>query len=284
MTPLVLLVTSAFLHALWNALLKKANRAYDSSQNVFGTLVVATSMATFFCLGLGLLREVTWTASLTFSIVGAGICEGGYVIFLGRAMERLPYSMAYTLMRGLAMILVWTISTLVLRESFVLQTALGVAIVLLGLVWVGGGFRSFLKFKTKFLPTYFCAVFIAGYHLCYGEALKQGVPELVLFSAALWIALILMATLDRRLRGQMSAEILVRRWRFFIGTGILCAASFVIFLKGLSESAAGYAFTIRNSSVLFAQILGLFLGERAGLWAWLGALAVFLGALLLPHA
>jgi uncharacterized membrane protein len=65
------------------------------------------------------------------------------------------------------------------------------------------------------------------------------------------------------------------------GGGVICALSFLLFLAALSSGGAGAVLTLRNTSVAFAQIFGLFLGERPGLSRLLGASLVLVGAVVL---
>ena len=63
--------------------------------------------------------------------------------------------------------------------------------------------------------------------------------------------------------------------------GAMSAASFIIFLYGLSYTAPGAAITLRNTSVIFAQVFALLLGEKISWHQWLGAIMISGGALLI---
>ena len=65
--------------------------------------------------------------------------------------------------------------------------------------------------------------------------------------------------------------------------GATCAASFLVFLEALSASGAGAVLTLRNTSVLFAQALAVWSGERADRRVLGGAALVVGGAVLIAR-
>jgi len=65
--------------------------------------------------------------------------------------------------------------------------------------------------------------------------------------------------------------------------GATCTASFVLFLQALAVTGAGAVLTLRNTSVLFAQVFALLVGERPSRRAFAGAMLVAGGAVLLVH-
>jgi drug/metabolite transporter (DMT)-like permease len=64
------------------------------------------------------------------------------------------------------------------------------------------------------------------------------------------------------------------------GGGALATASFLLFLVGLERSGAGIALTLRNTSVVFAQLLAALIGERLPGRQLVGSALVVLGAAL----
>jgi uncharacterized membrane protein len=66
-----------------------------------------------------------------------------------------------------------------------------------------------------------------------------------------------------------------------IATGLLCGSSFLMLIQALAEGGAGYALTLRNTSVLFALLLAWALGERPRLASALGATCVAVGAVVM---
>ena len=157
---LVLVLASAFLHALWNALLK---RERDIETAAVGVLAVAA-------LSSALLVPLTPGASFPqaagiYWACGAGLFEGVYFVALAMALLRAPLGFAYTVARGGAIAIVWPVSVLWLGERMTPLALVGVAIVCAGLASVGlgsdrRGTGSGLRWSML------CAAGIAGYHIC----------------------------------------------------------------------------------------------------------------------
>src|SRR5512142_981419 len=96
------LIASAFLHALWNALLK---REPSPQVAVAGVLSWATAIALAVALMSGGLTFATHAAFAWG--VGAGAFEGAYFVTLAAALARADYGVVYTVARGGAMLFVW---------------------------------------------------------------------------------------------------------------------------------------------------------------------------------
>ncbi len=61
--------------------------------------------------------------------------------------------------------------------------------------------------------------------------------------------------------------------------GLLCGGAFLILIQALDHGGAGFALTLRNTSVLFALGLAWVLGEKPRLAPALGAALVAAGAI-----
>jgi drug/metabolite transporter (DMT)-like permease len=275
LTALLLVLTSALLHALWNACIKNEPEAEPATTAI---LVVATGAA-WAAWPLAPAPSFAGRVGLLWA-VGAGLCEGGYFVTLGRALQRAPLGVAYTVARGGAILAVWPLSALLLAEPVTLPGVTGAAVLAIGLALVGLE-RLPATGPAGLAWSGLCALFIAGYHLCYKCALTAGAEPTALFAVALSVAVpINLASLGRGGTGRMLA-VLRRRPLVLAGAGIVCTASFLAFLGALAQGGAGAVLTLRNTSVVFALLLALTLGERPGLRRWLGAALVAAGAGLL---
>jgi drug/metabolite transporter (DMT)-like permease len=208
------------------------------------------------------------------------VCEGGYFMTLALALREAPLGVAYPVSRGGALALVWPASVLWLGERLTAPAAAGAAVVLLGLILVGRkqGGRASLRGVAWSVA---CAAFIAGYHLAYKRSLSTGAEPGAVFATALLVALpVTVARLGRQ--GPSRALIAWRAGPLVVGAaGVLCAASFLVFLVALARGGAGAAITLRNTSVLFALLLAWAIGERPRGRQIAGTLAVAVGAVLI---
>jgi drug/metabolite transporter (DMT)-like permease len=130
-----------------------------------------------------------------------------------------------------------------------------------------------------------CAAGIAGYHICYKQALAAHAAPPALFAVSLAVALpVNLARLGADKRALLRARMFMQP-RAIVFAGVTCTAAFVVFLHSLSMAGAGAVLTLRNTSVVFAQVFAWFIGERLPRHQVLGALLVALGAILIgwPH-
>jgi uncharacterized membrane protein len=278
----LLVLLSAFLHAVWNAIVKHEK---DAKSAGLAVLAVATVVAFVTAAAL-----TPWTRSMASPsgpsllwALGAGLFEGAYFAALGSALARGPLGPVYTVSRGGAMLVTWPLSVFLLGEP--LTWAAGVGVLLVG---CGLGLTA-LRPREHATPAALrwagvCAVSIAGYHLCYKLALSAHADPYALFAVALACALpINMASMGRTATGAAWLAFCRSPLRICVG-GVTCTASFVIFLQALAVAGAGAVLTLRNASVLFAQLLALWGGEKPSKRVMGGAVLVVVGALLLTRS
>ncbi len=269
-----LLVVSALLHAAWNALLKRERSPQAASLGVLAAAVAFSAVAVAAWPGATLPRG----AALGWAI-GAGGFEAVYFVTLGEALARASYGAVYAIARGGALLVVWPAAALLLGEPVTARSAAGAALVGLGvaLVAVAGRERAT---RGGIGLAVACAASIAGYHLCYDRALLAGAAPAPLFAVAFAVALPCVFGWARRGgagAGWGGGWRTPLRWAF---AGALATASFLLFLGGLARSGAGPALTLRNTSVVFAQLLALAMGEAVPRRQLLGAALVVAGAAL----
>lgn len=271
-----LILASAFLHALWNARLKR-----QPEMDVAGSVI-------FLVTGLsGLVAAlVTWLAGSTpFASAGAvgwslaaGVCEAGYFTLLVIAFRLAPLGTVYALSRGVAILATWPLSVLWLGETVTVPALAGTAALLAGLGL--SAFRVAAPGRGMLLALC-CGGFIAGYHLCYKLAITQGGAPAAVFALSLSVAVpVNIALLPK---GRRARLLPLWRARFLplTGLGMMCAASFLLILLALELAGAGYVLTLRNASILFTLLLAWRMGESTTARQWLGAALIATGAALL---
>jgi drug/metabolite transporter (DMT)-like permease len=125
-----------------------------------------------------------------------------------------------------------------------------------------------------------CGLAIAGYHLCYKEALGAGAHPAASFAISLAIAFPINLARLGRARIPAFGRQLRRRPLFSIGLGCTSAASFLVLLIGLGHGGAGAVLTLRNTSIVFTALLGWIVGERPSRAQLIAAALVAGGAIL----
>jgi drug/metabolite transporter (DMT)-like permease len=267
------LLASAFLHAAWNALVKREREPQVAIVGVLTAAVLCSGAVALLLPGAGLPTR----ASVLWGI-GAGALEALYFVTLGAALARATYGAVYAVARGGALLLVWPVAAAVLREPFTAGSAAGAALVGVGVVLVAlAGRERASRGGIAFAAA--CAASIAGYHLCFDRALAAGGAPAPLFALAFAVALGPVWA-HARLTGRVASGL--GRWTVVrLGVaGAIATVSFLLFLVGLAASGAGVALTLRNTSVVFAQLLAFALGEPLPRRQLAGAALVVLGAAL----
>jgi len=277
-----LVLVSAFLHALWNALLRVEP---DKDRGLVGAITVGTLLAAMISVARWMAGEVPFetSAALGYTIV-AGLFEAVYFATLARALERGRLGPVYTVSRGGAVLVVWPLSIVLFHEVATWTSSTGSVVVLLGLVLSGLGAHGADrggKGRSGVAWAAACAGSIAGYHLAYKAALLAGGSPSATFALSLGLS----AALSSARLGSVGRGVLVESFRrrgFRIALmGIVCGGSFLILMEALARGGSGYVLTLRNTSVLFAAGLAFTIGERPARVEMVGAALVAAGAVLM---
>lgn len=286
---LLLVLASAFVHAAWNAILKRCRHpehAVLAGSAVSASFAVLVALPFGFSIGDG--HAYLWC-------LVAGLLEAAYFQTLGRALARGTLGLVYTVSRGGSLLVVWPVSVLLLGEALTVSRAAGTLLVLAGLAATGFAAparspesknpppRAASRATSAFALAALTGLFIGGYNLAYKKALSGGVaaPTANAISLGLAGGINLVAIGAARRRAAFTA---LREQPVAIGVaGFLGATGFLLFLAALAWVGAGLVVTLRNTSILFAQVFGFFLGERPPRLALLGTVAVVAGAVLLTR-
>jgi drug/metabolite transporter (DMT)-like permease len=277
---IALVVLSALLHATWNALLrveKDRDRALVAAVST-ATLIAFVVASVRWALGeppFATVASAAWT-------VAAGVLECAYFVSLAKAFDRGRLGAVYTITRGGAILIVWPLSIGLFSERVTLLSVIGSAIVLggLGLSSLGTGDAKTSRSGALAWATA-CAIAIAGYHLAYKGALREGGSPSAVFACALGVAtLINVARLGAVGRAAVVSIVRTRPSRVAV-MGLVCGGSFLILMEALAAGGAGFVLTLRNTSVLFAVALAYLIRERPRRVEIIGAILVAAGAILM---
>jgi drug/metabolite transporter (DMT)-like permease len=266
-------IASAFLHAGWNALVRREAQARAA------TIVVLT-LATLGAIAACVVGGEPWMPAPALKwALGSAFCEGLYVIGLARALEAAPLGLAYSVSRGTGLLWVWPLSVVFQHEPVSLLGAVASSLVLFGVV-AAGSRPGELRFSGGFGWALLAGVGGGFSNPCIRQALVEGAPPMQVFALSLGVGLIpAIGTLGV---GAAALVGLARsRWQPLLAGGVLCFGSYAMFLVALRVEGAAHATTLRNSSIVFALLLSWALGEVPTLRQWGGTAAVLAGAAVL---
>jgi drug/metabolite transporter (DMT)-like permease len=266
--PLMMIFASAFLHATWNFCLKLARGPHD---------ILVLSVYSWGLSGLVVaVAGPVWPTNTAgwWWAVSSGFFEGLYFIALARAFETGQLGITYVWMRGAAMALVWLVSASFLEEKFSITALVGGVGLTVGL-WLMATSPGDRPRRASLAWATLASVCITGYHVCYGQGMRLGTGAATLFFISMTITTpLLWLTTPRRQRPSLERY---REPALIVG-GAACFVSFWMFLAGLAEIGPGLAIAVRNTSIGFALLYALALGESIGAARWVGAALIFVGA------
>ncbi|MDF3075863.1 MAG: peptide transporter permease [Alphaproteobacteria bacterium] len=272
-----LVLLAALLHASWNAVVKSDRDRLLSmgvvmaAGGVFGAIVA--------CL-VPLPDLKAWPY-----MIASVIIHNFYYYFLLRAYAHGDLGHVYPIARGLGPLLVAMLSSSLLGETLRFSEAVGVVLISLGIVGLSfaGGWRQ--AFRQGWGTTFavLTGLTIAGYTIVDGLGARASGSALGYIA---WLNIlegpwVLLIGFWRRGTGPALHHILTYGWRSAIG-GVIAAIGYGIAIWALSLGAMAHVAALRETSVLFAALMGTFLlGETMGWRRILAATTIVSGLLLM---
>jgi phosphonate utilization associated putative membrane protein len=278
LSPQVLLavLVGALLHASWNALVKSST---DKTLDTALIHLLCSFYAIPICLYLGPPGPQVWPY-----IAASLVVHVAYYFALAGAYRHGDLGLAYPLMRGTAPVLVALSSFLLLDEALTPLAWVGVLCVSSGLLLLGAG-GAMLAQKKAVAFALSNAVLIAIYTVvdAKGARLSGHVWQYaaMLFALDGWPFALLV--LWQR-KGVVMPYVRVR-WRLAAGGAAASLASYSIALWAMTVAPVALIAALRETSVLFAAILGAWLLKEP--WTRprvLGTLSIVLGVMALRLA
>ena len=287
---LLLVLASAFLHAAWSVAIKGSRDPLT-----FTLLQLVTPIAMLAALLPWLdFSEIPPTAWKL--LAATSFAHGGYFYWMSQAYEHGDLTLVYPICRSTPAFLP-LVAVPLLGESISPGGALGIAIVVGGMwfVQVGQGFGwSFLAGRSARFAYLTLAATVA-YSLFDKGAMaslaaapwSSPVPRAVFYGLALGpVTALVFAPLVLRRRGGRAVLAAARReWGRATLAALVSFASYTLILKAFETAPVSYVVAARQTSVLFALLLGvIWLRERPGRTRIIGAAATVLGVALIALA
>jgi drug/metabolite transporter (DMT)-like permease len=267
-SALLLALTAAFVHALWNVLIARARdpRAATAVALLVAEVVFAVPAALAWRLD-----SAVWPY-----VVASGALQLAYFVLLVTAYRVAPLSVVYPVSRGVAPVLVLLLGVAAFGHSTSIGQVLGVCLVATGILLVRG-LRPTAGRGVAFGLVIACV--IATYTLVdkRGVARAGALPYLevsMLAPALLYATGVARSSGLRALRAELRLPTLV--------AGVATFGAYCLVLLALQRAAAAPVAAVRETSVVVTALLaGRFLAEPVGLQRLLGAGVVAAGIALL---
>jgi phosphonate utilization associated putative membrane protein len=273
----------ALLHATWNALVKSGG---DKQLDLALVHLLGAAACLPLLLWVGLPPVAAWP------YIGASLLiHVAYYITLNGAYQHGDLGSTYPIMRGSAPLLVALGSSLVLGESLSAAAWLGIAAVTVGVLMVGLSRPAQALHHGRAMAFALAnAAVIAAYTLVDGSGVRitadagRAAISYVLLLAVLdgipYPALVL-AQRGAAARPAMLAYAR-RRWPLATLGGLASMGSYGIALWAMTRAPVAVVSALRETSVLFATLLGAWvLKERLGVQRLTGAVVIVVGVVAL---
>jgi drug/metabolite transporter (DMT)-like permease len=242
---------AAMLHAIWNALVRaSADKQLDAIANSAGSGLISVTIAVW--LPAPAAESLPWiVASVAVHIL--------YYRFLAGAYRWGELSYTYPVMRGGGPMIVALAGTVVFAEALAASHWAGIALVCGGILALAQGAHD--PRATAFAVAN--AVVIATYTLIDATGARASAAPI---SYALWLCAgngMVNVAIGLGQRGAELPAYLRRRWKRALLGGACSMGAYGIALWAMTRAPVALVAVLRETSVIFALVLGaLFLGEK----------------------
>ncbi len=279
MTPDILLplmvMASAVTHALVNALMKSHGDRIALRSAISAVEAIGGAIAAFF---VPLPEGGVWLVLILSAFIHVA-----YQIILMAAYTHADFSLAYPVARGTAPLLTALGAMILFGEHVPIEVMAGVFLISAALIaFALEPQRQTVLHRKGVLLAAATGVAITAYTLVdvWGVRLAADPMSFIVW---LYIACCFLLNSGMLLTGgRASALRIARAWRPGIVGGILSLISYTLALLAFDMGATAEVAALRETSVLFGVMLGVFLfGERLGLRRAVSALVIASGAILI---
>ncbi len=267
MTPFVvaIILSAAMLHAVWNAIVKTASdRTTTLGLVALGHVIPGAVMVAY--LPLPELESLGYVALST-------LIHFGYFYMLGQAYKHGDLSVVYPIARGIVPALVALWAMVFAGEFLPLQAWVGIALIGLGIQlssWRAlrsGVGRTALYYA---LGTGFC---ISLYSLVDGLGVRLSGNTLSYWAWGAFGHLFVAGFIGLRKRQQLH-QIPVRSWAIGIAGGFVSMTAYGLVLFAKNFAPLGAVSALRETSVIFAALIGFFFLKEGNWMRRLGAAVI----------
>ncbi|WP_250503852.1 DMT family transporter [Caballeronia sp. AZ7_KS35] len=267
---------AAVLHASWNAMLH-GNRDRFFSMTWMSIAIGAVSAIVVFYLPMP--AKAAWPY-----IVASGLVHIVYNVSLVRSYRRGDLAQAYPIARGSSPMLVTLGAAIFAHEAIGPLHALGIVLISGGIIALAlqGGRVS----RAGVLAALTTGVTIAIYTVIDGIGVRLSDGEALTYTAWMFMFYWFMPMIFVAKRGPAALWTPVKRAPMAVGSslagGLVSIAAYGIVIWAMQSGAMGTVSALRETSVVFAALIGrVFLQEAVSARRWLACVVVAVGAVCL---
>ena len=271
----IVVILAAFLHAVWNAMVKKGDNKYVSLTAIVLGHVPISIIVIFF-------TPIISVQSLPYIFISA-IFLTGYEWCLLSAYRLEDYTKVYPIARGTAPIFIVTLSLFLFGLSISTFELMGILAISFGIIILS--FQNNGNFKNYSAVAYALStgLFISFYSISdgYGGRVSDSplnyTAWLMILNAVIFSILLIIMNKPRVIKKVLNEEKKI----LFIG-GTLSFTVYAAVVWAFTQAPVPLVAALRETSIIFALLIGsLFLKEKFTFFKTTAVLAIFFGVILL---
>ncbi|MCP9319137.1 EamA family transporter [Acetobacter persici] len=263
---------AAFLHALWNTLVK-------SAPDKFLTTTLVTAFAALIAVFLLPFLPSPLVASWPY-IIFSSVLQVVYYTLVARVYHTLDIGQAYPIMRGGAPLMVAVLNLFIQKETLPPTAWLGICVISVGILFMTT-FRSRSQ-ASGIILSLFIAAIIASYTLVDGIGVRLSHAPA---AYTLWIFLLTGLPLTGWSVARNPARIwhyAKKSWPYGLTGGASTIISYGLALWAMTYAPIAVVAALRESSILFVTLISVFiLREYVSKRRIVGACVIALGGIIL---
>ena len=276
MSVLTVILIAAVLHASWNAFIKNKGNGF-AKMTILATIIGVIVAPFTFVVGVPPLETCMY---LGVSIIAHTM----YMHSLTRAYQNEDFSVAYPFARGLAPLLTVIILLFFFNRSISTNELIGIGIIILGILILFNAQKLKINFKILISLLYF-PVSIVFYTLVDAMGVKTA-DSTQQFIVWLFILIpIPMLVYSLANQKELIVSTFIENKYSLIVASIGSLTSYSLVLWAYTQAPIYYVASIRESSIIFASLIGLIFFKEKGLVRRLiAAFILFAGVIMLELA
>ena len=276
MSVLTVILIAAVLHASWNAFIKNKGNGF-AKMTILATIIGLIVAPFTFVVGVPPLETCMY---LAVSIIAHTM----YMHSLTRAYQNEDFSVAYPFARGLAPLLTVIILLFFFNRSISTYELIGIGIIILGILILFNAQKLKLNFKILISLLYF-PVSIVFYTLVDAMGVKtaESTEQFIVWLFILIPIPMLVYSLANQ--KELIVSTFIENKYSLIVASIGSLTSYSLVLWAYTQAPIYYVASIRESSIIFASLIGLIFFKEKGLVRRLiAAFVLFIGVIMLELA
>ena len=276
MSVLTVILIAAILHASWNAFIKNKGNGF-AKMTILATIIGVIVAPFTFVVGVPPLETCMY---LAVSIIAHTM----YMHSLTRAYQNEDFSVAYPFARGLAPLLTVIILLFFFNRSISINELIGIGIIILGILILFNAQKFKFNFKILISLLYF-PVSIVFYTLVDAMGVKtaESTQQFIVWLFILIPIPMLVYSLANQ--KELIVSTFIENKYSLIVASIGSLTSYSLVLWAYTQAPIYYVASIRESSIIFASLIGLiFFKEKGLLRRLLASIVLFAGVVILEYS